>query len=114
MYKFIKLHPELQEKYPLLRLLFNGTQPKTYEEIIDDKEAMKYNKSLEDGQKIESIYKVIIETDPILALTDRIVRNDDEAVSEYLKLHPTLLTEYKDEIEKLKVKYNFSPSFNKS
>jgi len=105
MDKFIKSNPELQNQYPILRLLFNENVPKSYEEIIFDKEILKENKSVLEQQKIDNLYDEIITLDPILTLTQKIEQGDIESVKEYLTLHPTLINEYPDEIQKLYEKY---------
>ena len=107
MDKYIKAHPELKEQYPILKLLFNDRGPKSYEEIMIDKSNFTKNKTLEEQQKIESLYNEIIILDPILTITDKLEKGDKQGVKEYLDLHPTLLSEYTDEIRLLNEKYNF-------
>lgn len=100
--KNLKKHPELQDKYPILKLLFNGNNIKSYEEIIHDKEIIKLNKTKEQIEKIERLYESIIETDPILALKDRINNQKYSAAKVYLMIHPSIQEEYtKDEEQKI-------------
>lgn len=111
--KYIKAHPEHQEEYPVLRLLFNGRTPKTYEEIIADREAYKQNRTEEEQRHIDKMYAEIISLDPILFLTNALVNNDIYMVKVFLIKHPTVVTEYANEIQDLKEKYsNFGPILN--
>ena len=74
--KYMKAHPEFQEKYPVLGLLFNGSTPKTYEEIIADREMYKQNRPSEEQEYIDKMYEEIISLDPILALSHALKNND--------------------------------------
>jgi len=105
--KFIKKYPELQEKYPILKLLFNGNIPKTYEEIIGDKNSLKQNKTaLEQNNKL---YDEIIALDPILYLTEKLQIGDIDSCEAYIELHPTILSEYDEDINIMFEKYgNFT------
>lgn len=103
--KYIKAHPEFQEKYPVLRLLFSGNTPKSYEEIIAEREMYKQNRSKEEQEHIDKMYDEIISLDPILALSQALATNDMYMLKVYLYNHPTILTEYADEIQSLKAKY---------
>lgn len=107
MDKYIKAHPELKEQYPILRLLFNGDMSKGYEEIMIDKANFKKNRGLEEQKRIDELYDQIIILDPILDLTDKLERGDIRKVKEYLDLHPTIISEYPEEIKLLKEKYNY-------
>lgn len=111
--KYIKKHSELQEKYPILKLLFNSDKPKTYEEIINDKNILKEDKNIEEQKIIDRLYKEIIILDPILSLTEKLEYGDTQLVKEYIELHPMLLSEYEDDINELFKKYNFSESIVK-
>ena len=103
--KYMKAHPEYQEEYPVLRLLFNGSTPKTYEEIIADREMYKQNRPQEEQEHIDKMYSEIISLDPILALSHALATNDIYMLKVYLYHHPTILTEYADELQALRVKY---------
>lgn len=103
--KYMKAHPEFQEKYPVLSLLFNGSTPKTYEEIIADREMYKQNRSSEEQEYIDKMYEEIISLDPILALSHALKNNDIYTVKLYLYHHPTIVTEYPNEIQLLREKY---------
>lgn len=103
--KYIKAHPEYQEEYPVLRLLFNGSTPKTYEEIISEKEMYKQNRTPEEQEHIDKMYAEIISLNPILALHHALATNDIYMLKVYLYNHPTILTEYADEIQTLRAKY---------
>lgn len=105
--KYIKEHPELQNQYPILKLLFNGNNSKSYGEIINDKANIKANRSLEEQRQIDELYKEIILSDPILALTEKLEKGDIKEVQEYLDLHPTITSEYPEEINALNKKYDY-------
>ena len=105
--KFIKSNPELQQKYPILKLLFNGTIPKSYEELMFDKDVFKENRSVEEQQKIEQLYNEIVVLDPILTLTCMFEKGEIESIKNYLNQHPTLITEYPEEIKTLNEKYGY-------
>lgn len=111
--KFIKANPELQKEYPILRLLFNGNVPKSYDEIISDLNIFKKNKTPIEQQQIDNLYKEIILLDPILFLNDILVRGDMTAFDEFIKLHPTITSEYKEEIRVLNEKYGCFGNFIK-
>ena len=113
MDKNLKSHPELQEKYPILKLLFKGDVPKTYDEIIADRESFKVGKSLEEQRTINVLYDYIIRLDPILSLTDLLEIGFEDLVQDYLQEHPTLMSEYPEEIQFLKEKYGEFDHFTK-
>lgn len=106
MDKHLKSHPELQEKYPILRLLFNGNTPKTYEEIIEDKNINRQGKTKEEQRNIDRIYNEIIVLDPILYLTHLLEQNSSSEITDYLNTHPTIITMYPEEIQSLCEKYD--------
>lgn len=109
--KYIKAHPELQDKYPILRLLFNVSIPKSYEELIEDIIILKENKSIEEQHQIDALFNEIVLSDPILLLTDLLVKGDLESVSRFMEMYPTITSEYPKEIESLKNKYgSFGPT----
>lgn len=103
--KYMKAHPEHQEEYPVLRLLFNGSTPKTYEEIIADREMYKRNRPQAEQEHIDKMYAEIISLDPILALSHALATNDTYMLKVYLYNHPTIITEYPNEIQTLRAKY---------
>lgn len=103
--KYIKSNPHLQEQYPILRLLFNGNESKSYEELMIDKEIFKTGRSFEGQQRVDELYREIVALDPILTLTDKLEKDDIEFVRAYLALHPTIISEYSEEINQLNEKY---------
>lgn len=103
--KYIKSNPHLQEQYPILRLLFNGNESKSYEKLMIDKESFKTGRSLEGQQRVDELYREIVALDPILTLTDKLEKDDIEFVRAYLALHPTIISEYSEEINQLNEKY---------
>ena len=98
MDKYLKAHPEMKEKYPLLQILFQGNRVKTYEELMYDKEQLLLQGNV---QNVDRLFYYIIETDPILALKKRLTNGSIDDVKQYLSLHPTLFEEYSDEISVL-------------
>ena len=96
--KTIKAHPELQMQNPILKLLFNGNVPKTYEEIIRDRQSLIMN-HLEDSSKIKKLYNDIINSDPMLYLTELVLNNNIEKIADFILEHPTLFDEYPNEIQ---------------
>ena len=113
---YIKNNPQLQEKYPILRLLFNGNQVKSYEEIINDKNMYLNNcKNLRERNQIEELYSEIILLDPILTITHYLENNNLKELVEYYDIHPTINEHYSKEIDELKNKYsNFPASLKKN
>ena len=105
MDKCIKSHPEYQEKYPILKLLFNGNVPKTYKELMSDRDRYKIGKSADVHLHIDELYQCIIQLDPILSLTEMLERRDYESACEFLEKHPTVMEEYALEIQTLKDNY---------
>ena len=86
-------------------------QKKTYEELMEDIIILKENKSIEEQQQIDALFNEIILSDPILLLTDFLVKGDLESVSRFMERYPTITSEYPEEIESLKNKYgNFGPT----
>ena len=69
MDKYLKAHPEMKEKYPLLQILFQGNRVKTYEELMYDKEQLLLQGNV---QNVDRLFYYIIETDQILALKKRL------------------------------------------
>ena len=97
--KFIKDDPVLVDKYGPLKLLFNGYIPKTYEEIIKDRnELFRKYKDTEYFDNIYKLYQNIIRTDPMYQLRDHLANNNIDGGHEFLGMHPTLTSEYNDEL----------------
>ena len=111
--KHIKNNPELQEEYPILRLLFNGTTPKNHQEIIADLMKLKEGKTLAEKEKIDSLYDEIIATDPILLLSEILLSGNMSAVEMFMNMYPTIAIEYKDEIKELNEQYGCFNSYIK-
>lgn len=103
--KYIKNHPELQETMPIFKLIFNGNIPKTYDEIIIDKQKL-LGVYPEHKNKIEKIYSNIIKSDPILYLTHLVVNNKTKLIIDFINNHKTQLLEYQKEINEIIEKYN--------
>lgn len=111
--KYIKTNPELQEQYPILRLLFNGKVPKSYDEIIADLEKFKEGKTEEEKMQIDNLYEEIITSDPILLLSDLLAKGQTFALDDFLKLYPTVISEYPEELKLLDEKYGCFGKFIK-
>ncbi len=111
---FLKSHPELQEEYPILKLLWNNNHPKSYQELIVDKknllesfpnhEINVFGITTTTHHQIEEFYQVIIKSDPILQIEEWQETNQKEKIEEYLKNHPTILEKYSKEIQELFLK----------
>ena len=96
--KTIKKHPELQEQMPLLKLLFNGNTPKTYKEILADRQNLLVTHPQYEDE-INKLYSNIIKTDPILYLTDLVIHNETILIEDFLRMHQTIFNEYSEEIQ---------------
>lgn len=131
--KIIKENPNLLYKYPILRYVYNydGTS-KTYEQIIKEKsllfEKHKDNKILEtdaysytnyissssktEKEQIESIYSLIISSDPILWVEDCINKKAFKRIIDMLEDNELIADEYQNELLLLINKYkDIDPSF---
>ena len=96
--KFIKDNPTLIDTYKPLQLLFNGYVPKTYDEIIKERNSLlKKYKDTEYFDNIYRLYQNIIRTDPMYQLRDHLASNNIDGEIEFLSIHPTLTAEYNDE-----------------
>ena len=96
--KFIKDNPTLIDTYKPLQLLFNGYVPKTYDEIIKERNnLLKKYKDTEYFDNIYRLYQNIIRTDPMYQLRDHLSSNNIDGEIEFLSIHPTLTAEYNDE-----------------
>lgn len=102
--QYIKSHPELQDVMPIFALIFQGERTKTYDEIIMDKKRA----LLEAGKKgiskkqIIGIYSSLIKSDPILYIQDLIAKGKIAEIEEFLKQHPTIRENYKEEVESIR------------
>lgn len=101
--KYIKNHPELQNKYPFLKLLFNGEKLKSYDEIIND---ISYLISLYPDKKnnIESLYLNVIKTDPVLYVTYLVDRNESRLMEEFISYHKDFFEIYSSELDSIREK----------
>ncbi len=111
--KYIKFHPELQNQYPILRLLFVENRVKNYEEILQDWDNQKRNLNQQGQQKIDALYEEIIRLDPILMITSLLEKNDNQSVRDFIDLHPTIFEEYPVEMAELTEKYGNFYGLNK-
>ena len=105
---YLKNHPELQEEYPILTLLWNESHPKSYQEILLDKKnlleiipnqeilVLGYPTTTHD--QIKKLYKRIISSDPILQIEQWKETNQEEKINGFLKRHPTILERYPQEL----------------
>lgn len=117
--KYIKENPEMQEKYPVLKLMFNGLVPKEYDEIISDMKKL-INEYESNNDKIEvldipsykvvektykeqiiDLYNTIIKSDPILYLNYLISENNYRELKIFISKHPQIFEEYKEDIDKI-------------
>ena len=104
--QFIKNDPVLIDIYKPLKLLFNGYIPKTYEEIIKDRnKLLKKYKDTEYFDNIYRLYQNIIRTDPMYQIRDYLSSNNFDKEKEFLGMHPTLTAEYNDEFMETIMRY---------
>lgn len=104
--KFIKDNPVLLDIYKPLKLLFNDYIPKTYDEIIKDRNnLLKEYKDTEYFNNIYRLYQNIIRTDPMYQLRDHLSSNNIDGEKEFLGMHPTLTVEYNDEFMETIMRY---------
>ena len=68
---------------------------------------IKEGRTLEEKELIDALYDEIIATDPILLLTELLLSGNMKAVEVFMNTYPSIVIEYKDEIEKLNEQYNF-------
>lgn len=98
--KCIKENPILQNDYPVLKLLFNGDRPKTYQEIICDM-SFYLKKYPEFQDKIKKIYYAIIKSAPLLYISHIVQNGNVSLLKEFLSNHEEIFIEYSDEINKI-------------
>lgn len=104
--QFIKNDPVLVDIYKPLKIIFNGYIPKTYEEIIKDRNMLlKKYKNTEYFDNIYRLYQNIIRTDPMYQIRDYLSSNNFDKEKEFLGMHPTLTAEYNDEFMETILKY---------
>ena len=114
--KYIKENPELQSKYPILKLILVGQKPKRYEQVMKERAYLLDNfkgfiekaipKPTPYDMRIEKIYESIIKSDPLLYMEDLALMGKQLELSEFLKNHPDLDEMYKEEIKALAEKTN--------
>ena len=97
--KCIKNNPNIRDKYEVFGILMNDyTFKDCYEIMLDKYSAIdRYGQ----GQKLESIYNNIINSDPMCIITSHLMRKDIKGIKKFLKEHPTFTTEYQEEINEL-------------
>lgn len=88
--QYMNLSPRLQKEYPILRLLWNEDKPKTYQEIMEDRNLLLESipdKSISvlgrettTHQQIKYFYKTIIKSDKAIQLEER-KRQDPKVLS---------------------------------
>ena len=81
--QFIKEHPELQEKFPILQLLWGNNQLKDYGELMQSKEKLleeipnikitpiDFDYPTTTHSQIEELYQTIVRTDPSLQIGEK-------------------------------------------
>lgn len=97
--KLIKEHPEIKERFEVLNILTTDYDQKYYWSIILDK----YKKIQDFGHRnqICEIYDNIVKTDPLLLITKYMTEQNNKALYEFIREHPTFTEEYKDEINEI-------------
>ena len=111
--KYLKNNPQLLVENPILRFVYGENRPKYYHEWIKEKQEqlqrIPNNKIKITGEEKEStthnqineIYGNIIKTDPMLQVSEYLVKGNIEELKEFIKFHPTLIDEYQEELEEL-------------
>lgn len=98
--KCIKDNPNLQEQYPILKLLFKGDKPKNYNEILLDMgKYLQYYPESKD--KIVKIYNSVIKSDPILYISILVANNNASLLENFLDNHKNIFIAYRDEINQI-------------
>ena len=97
--KCIKEEPLIDERFEVLKLLTRNNVFKNYYQLIIDK----YRNREEYGNvdKVNELYENIVRSDPILTISKYILNKDKESIKNFLKVHPTFIDEYKDELDEL-------------
>ena len=104
--KFIKENPVLPDNYKVLRLLFNNYIPKTYDEIIKDRNnLLKKYKGSDYYENIYKLYQNIIKSDPMYQLRDYLSNNSIDDGYNFIGIHPNLSAEYQDEFVETIIRY---------
>lgn len=117
--KYIKNNPDIVNKYKLLSILFKDNSYITYDDIksINNKLLDSYDKDLticvkkspyyqnsyvSIQEQIQSLVHNIIRSDPIMYLEYLLSNNsNDKIIKKYLDNHPSIFSEYYDDIERL-------------
>ncbi len=103
--KFIKAHPELKERIPVLKILFGTNfKPKTYEELKEEKMKLLGKINVQEYSIVSDLFRTILLSDPMLYLNALIETNDFGGINALFAKHPTLAEEYRDEISSLIIK----------
>ncbi|MBQ9019679.1 MAG: hypothetical protein IJ097_05155 [Bacilli bacterium] len=97
--KCIKEEPFIEERFPVISILKKDNRFKNYAEIIIDK--YKNINKYKDKDRIEEIYSHIIKTDPMLIISKYILEKDIDSIKEFIRIHPTFINEYQDDLNKL-------------
>lgn len=113
------ISPQLVEQFPLLKLIWENGNFKTYSEIMADKQVLlqrisnKQLRSLEspsysaesiaEKEKVERLYGAIIQSDPMLYLESLLSGKQIQyfKVKQLFYTHPTLLDEYQAQITEI-------------
>lgn len=113
------ISPQLVAQYPMLNLIWKDGNFKTYSEIMEDKQVLlqkisgkqsqtlespNYNvESITDKEKVEKLYSLIIQSDPMLYLESLLSQKQIQyfKVKELFSAHPTLLDEYQSQIAEI-------------
>ena len=104
MDKFIKTHPAIIEKYPLLKILFHDDYtPKTYAELKDEfeKAIQESTTNLYDRYNLSKILSFAIASDPMLTMEFYVDTKNYSSAFAYLMKHPTMFDEYPEELREI-------------
>ena len=104
MDKFVKTHPAIIEKYPLLKILFHDDYtPKTYAEVKKDfEEVIKRPEiNLYDKYNLSKILSFAIASDPMLTMEYYIETKNYSSAFAYIIRHPSMFDEYPEELREI-------------
>ena len=103
--KYIKAHPEYKERYPVLKILINDQYKlRSYDELKEEKTKLLGKRNVKEYSLVSDMFRTVLLTDPILYLNALIETNNFAEIVALFEKHPTLVSEYPEEITALIVK----------
>ncbi len=103
--KYVKAHPEYKERYPVLKILINDQYKlRSYDELKEEKTRLLGKRNVKEYSLVSDMFRTVLLTDPILYLNALIETNNYAEIVALFEKHPTLVSEYPEEITALIVK----------